>query len=211
MRVVVVGDSHVHAIESALRSKPVGGWCAFRFRRAKPDGSTIGSLSLDELPNLFSELSPNDRVVTAVEGSFHAILGLTLDASPFDFVMDGAADFPLVPHRALASLFDARLDERSRPTLEAVRAAAPCPVIQLICPPPKEGEHGRVRLKLWQMEARRTVELCQSIGIGALPPPPRAVAPEGFLAPDCHGKDRVHANARYGKMVVSAMLRACER
>lgn len=187
-KIIVVGDSHVHAVQRAITKVEANGieWSAFRLKRAKAN-ATIEGVSLDDLPTV---LASSDLVLTAIAGSYHATLALMLGKMPFDFAAE-QPDYPIIPMVQMREIFDAELEPTVRPQLEAIVSAAPCRVIQLLTPPPKADEafmrqhikqfaafadaldprYRPIRLKLWKIHNERVEVICKSLGVGVLPPP----------------------------------------
>ena len=117
-RVLVIGDSHIHALQEALETRdadqaglrieakrlfktkrrdgrPVrvtGGRFARFFRTPSADLTTLGDVSIEQALRLASRLNPQDVLVSVLGGNQHAVFSTIQHAQPFDFLLpDGAS------------------------------------------------------------------------------------------------------------------------
>ncbi|MCK0208524.1 hypothetical protein MWN33_10825 [Starkeya koreensis] len=227
--VLIVGDSHVDAIKSALAANGApAGIEAFRLAKMK-NGKPFGELPFDDALRRIRTLPRDALVVCAIGGNQHQSIGLVQHRRRFDFALPGESlpdddSAEIVPFQAMRALFERGLRGGDFAKLRAIRETAPGEVVQLAPPPPKADEdfvrrhidtvfrdmgfdetglsEAGLRLRLWRLQLLVTGELCGEIGVELVPNPLAALTPNGFLAPDFYAADATHANAAYGREVL---------
>lgn len=234
-RIVVAGDSHIVALEAALReAAPIDGVDLSVYRLTKiKNGRLIGSVSLPDLLLICKHLDPGDTVVSLIGGNQHAALGLIQHPQPFDFAdASGGLDLnpgdELVPRSALSAVFERGLRGNDAKRVMQIAAAGPHRTVHLQPPPPKADEAhilkrvetdflaagifekgispAALRHKLWTLQNEVMRAILAEEGIEVLPPPDGTTTDDGFLATACYAPDATHANVVYGTAVLSQIL-----
>ena len=145
-RIVVFGDSHIHAIQQAHRRRasegrdlPLQAMRLTRIKNSKP----IGDKSFDEILEIANELGPEDVVVSAAGGNQHAIFSTIQHPEPFDFVMPGEAAVDLtgaatiVPYRTIYEAFAEPIRKGFEKSFRMLRKRTGARIACLMAPPPK--------------------------------------------------------------------------
>lgn len=183
-------------------------------------------------PDLAERVGRGRRVLSAIGGSAHTVLGTVEHPRPFDFVLPADPELAVDEAREIvpAAAVRAKLAEIAAPyfaTLPALLAAASGPVLQLE-PPPPVADEARIaahvpwnmypgqprkiapkwlRYKLWLLHGEVIRATCERLGIGYMPAPQAARDAEGFLAAQ-YDLDGAHANAAYGALVLETLRQA---
>ena len=153
-KIVIVGDSHVQAMQRALRKreeKPGSAdtsslkFFVYQFSRPK-NGKLVGDGSVEDIVKIISKTTGNDIVVTTIGGNHHNVVGLVQHPVPFDF-LEPDADMPRtqngvqnIPYNTMLDFFEDRVHGKDRVRLSQIRDAARGAVYSLIPPPPKQDE-----------------------------------------------------------------------
>jgi len=139
---------------------------------------------------LFGQLIPYDLFMRRARSEYRSIKTVT-------DVLRGLTDariVHLIPPpaiRALQGMFDARPD-----------------MIHLIA---RYGlSSAPYRQKIWRACVRALTEVCAELGIEAIPPPAKALDPDGYLAEDYIG-DVIHANIAWGRLHVEGFITGAHR
>ena len=146
-RIVVFGDSHIHAIQQAQRRRasegrelPLEAMRLTRIKNSKP----IGDKSFDEILEIANDLGPQDVVVSAAGGNQHAIFSTIQHPEPFDFVMPGDTEIDLtnsatlVPYRTIYESFAEPIRKGFEKSFKALRKRTSARIACLMAPPPKK-------------------------------------------------------------------------
>jgi hypothetical protein len=153
-RIVLFGDSHIHAIQDALKSRrSENDNLAFEARRllkpkanaprarSSPKAGTIGDTSFERFLSIAASLRGTDILVSVIGGNQHAVFGTIRHPVPFDFhspedprVEKGVS---LIPYRMLYDQFLRGLGKGDGAMLAALRSATTAKVVHLFAPPPK--------------------------------------------------------------------------
>lgn len=147
MRIIVIGDSHTHAIKRALKTRhglhPAHVEIeAYRYSRIK-NGKTIGDLSAEQVIECVAELGSDDLVVSTIGGNQHQTLSLVQHPVPFSMflpeesVPSESDPDCIIPYAQLWDVFERGLRGKDGIRLQQLREAARCRVIHLVPPPPK--------------------------------------------------------------------------
>jgi len=231
-QIVLFGDSHSHAVQSAIQKRIGKGQAApltaYRLLKEK-NGSHIGDTSFEDFLKLIGKLEANDVVLSMIGGNQHAVYSTIQHPQAFDFFEPGQEGLAsqsreIIPYRAIEAAFATGLRRGDGKSLEAIRAATVARVVHIIPPPPKrdnafveqhheslfavEGLAARgvsppeLRLKFWKLQTRVLEKLCAEFGIEVMMPPPPALEHRGFLRPEYYARDATHANWRYGERVL---------
>jgi hypothetical protein len=148
-KILVVGDSHAHALKQALKSSTEA---AFRSRfeiltlsRLK-NGSMFGDASLEVCAERAAGLTEGDCLVSLIGGNQHHAFGLVQHPIKFDFFerdtsrSDIDSDAQTVPRSTLQGVFHSGLKNNDFRRLSVLREGARCSVMHLAAPPPKHDE-----------------------------------------------------------------------
>lgn len=145
-RIIVFGDSHVHALQEAVRHRAAKGRTTHldirRLLKVK-GGKSLGDTSFDEIVEIARSLKADDVLVTVIGGNQHAVFSTIQHPEAFDFLMPGDGvdgldkDAEIIPHRALADYFAAGIRNGDAHSIKALRKATVAKVVQLAAPPPK--------------------------------------------------------------------------
>jgi hypothetical protein len=223
--ILVIGNSHTTAIEAALtpelRQRIVVINLAVHFDPVNRRNKL--------LPPDMTQLFQPRRIFCTFGGSEHSVFGLLESPLRFDFAT--ATQPEMDPQRTpvLAGLIRETLLRAMAPTAlnnsRELRRLYDCPITHLCTPPPfrQLGERSvlprvfqenlhlgisppQIRRKLHEIHSEIARTEHQALGIGFMQVPAAAMDAEGYLLPECCGKDPTHANAHYGSLVIQQML-----
>jgi hypothetical protein len=145
-RLVLFGDSHVHAIQEAIRHREAKGRTtaieARRLLKVKNDKS-IGNTTFEEFLEIARSLGPDDIVLSVIGGNQHAVFSTIKHPDAFDFLMPEEEGVPVaegatvIPYRTLFNLFADGIRGGDGKSIEALRKATVARMVHLIAPPPK--------------------------------------------------------------------------
>ncbi|HEY8592001.1 MAG TPA: hypothetical protein VIL42_03945 [Sphingomicrobium sp.] len=230
-RVLIFGDSHVHAIQEAARHRAAKGRETAsdirRLLKVKND-KTIGDTEFEDFLAQVGELTSHDVVVSLIGGNQHAVFSTIQHPVPFDFFLPGEDSAPsagtIIPFRVLKEAFSVGIRNGDGRSLEAIRKSTNARMVHLLAPPPKgdnsfiENYHDTrfaaanieargvspapLRMKFWQLQNLVVEEICRELGIEVLPPPRSTLDENGFLLREYYANDATHANAGYGEAVL---------
>lgn len=230
---LVFGDSHSNALAEAVQSGRAPADMDFEVFRSKAikAGVPIGDIDIEEFAERVGALRPADVAVSVIGGNQHQTMGLIQHERSFDFLEPGGGGVrpregvDIIPYAALFDTMRRHIRQgRDGPRMEQVRAAAKCPVVHVVGPPPKEhAEHilknhetsyasagilekgvspAPLRMKLWRLQVAVLEEVCADLGLVLLLPPPGTQTAAGFLQPAFYRNDATHANSEYGRRVL---------
>lgn len=234
-RTLVIGDSHVVALKRALREDTGAAARVTALRRVKEkNGTLIGDIRFEDFVERAAALAPQDRVVSALGGHQHSLVGLVQHPQPFDFHSPERPDLPplpgreIIPHAVMHALMTARVQGYEGEMLPALASRTPATVLHLAPPPPNQDAGyilqrpdsvlvrkgiatlgttpASIRQKLWTLQLRVLRELCPQWGVVLLPVPADCQTADGFLRPDFYGADATHANALYGQRLLASLF-----
>jgi hypothetical protein len=152
-RVVVFGDSHVHAIQEAVRHrKAKDEQVTVEARRLlkKKNGKSIGDTSFDDILEIARQLSEDDVLITVIGGNQHAVFSTIQHSQRFDFLIPGddpeelSKEAEIIPFRTLYGYFASGIRSGDAKSIEALRRATRARVVQVLAPPPK-GDNGFIK------------------------------------------------------------------
>ena len=237
-RLLIIGNSHTRMISRALAARTNRGvpsaheievcWLT------TPGKSTFGDTSREEAQAKVERLGPDDLLVVTWLGTAHNVAGLLEHEIPFSLAetVDGPVDAPPDAQIIPLSLMRAMLDEwiRRDDVVSRYSAVAPCTIVHMMAPPPKEKVQPRQkpdqpeearedmrfaapqsRLALWKLEAALIRRYVTGLGVRHYESPAGARDTRGFLAESFQAPDVTHANAAYGELCLQefeAMLAA---
>ena len=228
---IVIGQSHCVAIQEALsRTSSTSADISVYRLESKNRPYETDTVTAAEAVAIVEGSPPDSRLFLSTYGTYHNIWGLLRSGPDFDFLLDphdapDPAGAVHIPHRAVASAFEAHLAKPS--FIRKMQKAAKAPVYLLSTPPPKgdnefmlerlmsqkkKSYRGRAvedigierplaRLKLWQMEMQAIDRWASAEGMQFIPAPVAALDGSGFLDKAFYS-DATHANERYGALVV---------
>jgi len=235
-RGVIIGESHTVCLAEAARQDEEFGQAfdILRLQRSKGVNDSEAK-TLDELEQIVADLPAQTPVYLSMLGTYHNILGLLNIRPEYDFMLDAddvvdAELRQIVPLRAVVSAFDSHITRAN--SIKRIKQAAKGQVYLLASPPPKSDTkfvvdrllsmkklqyHGHniaevgvndplVRLKLWKVESTRIQNWANQIGIYYVHPPKYCFCEAGFLDRPYYAEDATHANAEYGKLVLTELL-----
>jgi hypothetical protein len=145
-RIVVFGDSHIHAIQEAIRHRKARHREvrveALRLLKEK-NNKIIGDTSFEAILDIVRGLSANDIFVTVIGGNQHAVFSTIQHPAAFDFLLPGdspddvARNAELIPFRTLHDYFVSGIRSGDLKSIKALREATSAHVVHLLAPPPK--------------------------------------------------------------------------
>jgi len=213
--IVILGNSHVHMFRRSRDPNFSINWINF----GSGASASHGNITLDEGLDLARDA---ELVAISLLGTFHNIFGLMKHDQPFDVMLPEDADIPvdvtLIPYRSILETFLGLMHE-NEPVRKIIEASG-CPIVHLSPPPPKEEivwknplhvlsedvlNPATRRLRLWKAEIEAMRLFCQELNIELLPPPEGTQTREGFLEPYYANLDAVHANPKYGQLVLEQL------
>lgn len=212
-KIIVLGNSHVHMLRQKIADDRFAiHWINF----GVGPSARHGDIDFDQG---VERASTAQLVAITLLGTEHNSMGLLRHETPFDVMLPGDMDMDaaLIPYRTARDMF-----------LEKMRANWPVPkivaavdrAVHIATPPPKEvivWERPEARpplealnaperrLRLWKVEMDALRLRCDELGMEYLPPPEDALTADGFLDPDFAASDALHANKRYGALVLEQL------
>lgn len=175
------------------------------------------------------ENSNTTWLVSAVQGNYYNIVGLTEPDPLFDFTLPWKTDLPVqksarfLPYAAVAGFLQGHTTELQLLLKQLPNLGFPN-IIHVNAPPPIESESfiledlkatgavdagekqtrvtpALIRLKLWEAQAKMVEDICRAHGVHCIQPPPETRDEKGFLKRD-FWKDSVHANEDYSALIL---------
>lgn len=231
MKIIILGNSHVHAIKLAAARFAGRGRLGVHRLGIKPDKLGSSMTHPKDAIEIVSQLDADDILIFSFAGTMHNVISLLRHPEPFDVLApdEEAGDTPIVTRSALMRAF-AHPDWSQWGKVERFKALTGARMFHLAAPPPmadhefilqrrvsyrglsfaKDGLNpAPFRLKIWEIEMRAIAELCSNHGMGFLLPPDRALTSGGYLAHECYADDAAHANERYGELVLEQLDALC--
>ncbi|HSW07413.1 hypothetical protein [Aquabacterium sp.] len=238
-RTLIIGDSHVVAIQRALQEEAATAPETSALRRTKDkNGVTIGDIAYEAFLERATGLAPGELVVSALGGQQHSLIGLVQHPQAFDFHCAERPDLPalagheIIPYAAMHALMTARVLAHEGQLLPQLPRRTRATVLHLAPPPPKEDAEyilqrpdsalvrqgitirgvtpASIRLKLWTLQVRVLRELCPLWGVTLLPVPADCQTAGGFLRPALYGADATHANSLFGRRLLALIRQAAQ-
>lgn len=211
--ILIVGNSHVQMLRQKVADDRFAiHWINF----GVGPSARHGDIDFDHSVERAKAAS---LVAITLLGTEHNICGLLRHEKPFDVMLPGDVDVAaeLIPYHIAREMF-----------LEKMRANWPVPkivaavdrAVHIATPPPKEVivwdrpesrpplealNAPERRLRLWKVEMDALRLRCDELGMEYLPPPRDALTADGFLDPDFAASDALHANKRYGALVLEQL------
>ncbi|WP_289036483.1 hypothetical protein [uncultured Roseibium sp.] len=230
--ILVLGDSHTHAIKTALAGYKTNPDYSIKvYWILKDKGNAIrGDLAYEEALVKISELGENDILALSYLGTVHNVMGLVKNPVPYDVMMPGdegaapLAGAEIIPYRTLIRFFSEYA--LSNKKFLALRKQARCRVLHMSSPPPKKSEKfilahlkkyrghklsevgvtpAPIRKRLWDVEYRALETVLRDMSVELVPPPPETLSATGFLSEDYYEQDATHANMKYGSCVLQQL------
>lgn len=173
-RVLFFGESHVHAVQTALRKNPeiLEEFEVSLYRLTKiKNGRLIGDIHLDDFKLLCADLDSRDLVVSLVGGNQHSSFSLIQHEQPFDVIApDAAADtladnVQIIPHNTIRAQFERGMRSNDLRRIFAVAKSGKMQTVHLSPPPPKEDEAHILR----KIEAAFTARGISEKGVSPAP------------------------------------------
>lgn len=226
-----IGHSHLRSIQAAA----VETGATLRAVNFWDDNSVIVNSPAD--PQLVGPLQDEVRnyagtVFSCIGGGAHTVIGLVSHPRRYDFVLPEQPDLPIDPGAELIPVdaVQAVLERETAPYLRLMRhlrSIARHRVVHVEPPPPcadneriaphmpwpmfpgmlQEVAPPYLRYKAWRLHSRVVAEWCAGEGIEFLAFPGESADASGFLK-DEYFLDGVHANARYGMLLLGQMREA---
>ncbi len=232
---LIVGHSHIHAIQSAAKEQSAD-WLEFYSLRGKrpyplvTDQCTLHPKLVDDINRVARHTDP---LFLSLHGNHHFAFGIANHPVPFDFVLKDRDDLPIVkgiqvvPYAVVRESLRALIKVPLLDTIGAFRRQYRGRLFFLESPPPVSSnehiarhpaalqalikEHGVApavhRYKLWRLHSLLVKEVCEACGIGFLSVPPESMDSAGFLVEHAWNPDPTHANVQYGHMVIESIKR----
>lgn len=229
-RILVVGDSHVYALQSALEERPAPPGLRIDVLRIRSE--RIPGITFEEALEMAAGLEPGDILGLALRGNKAAIMGMIQHPRPFAVLMpedDRGPDpgLEVIPHRVMAHVFEDALERGHGPQIRALAAAGPAHSLCLRSPGPKADaafilragdgffrsmgietagvSPAALRLRLWRLEQEALARFCAAQGLPCLHCPPGTLEDGGFLRREFWSADSTHGNAAYGQRVIDQL------
>jgi hypothetical protein len=231
---LILGDSHVYAVQDALagfvpESREIS---ALRIATEK-NGKIIGDIPLDDAIEKVAGLNADGLAVLMLRGNQFNTMGLIQHPRPFDIMMPeiaGGAVQPgaeIIPLATMRSFFAGTLRSGHGKNLSRFAHAAKCPIVCVAPPAPKQDaehimkgaetyfrDHGiseigvtpaPVRLKLWTLQQEALQSFCRETGIIFMENPPGTRDGEGYLRREYYAPDATHANADFAVLLLEQL------
>lgn len=185
-------------------------------------------------PALVALIAEGDHrgLILSIGGNQHNVLSILQLHERYDFVLGEDPSLPLdteveiYPEAMIRETLRDWLDQSFR-ELAAFRAACDLPMVQVAPPPPLPRAHvlahpgellpdrrrhksvarDAIRHKVWRVQQNLYRERCAALGIGFVGVSADACDADGMLASAFLGTDATHANAVFGRIMLSEALR----
>lgn len=222
--ILVIGMSHVEAIESALEER---------------ESRSIRIINLNKEPDLYNQrtrridfsllpAAPFTHVFVSYAGNYHNIFGLIEHPQKIAVGDAAAGRIPdedgrwFLPEAMVRAHFAEVLEKAAFELIRDVQAHfAGRRVFCLGSPPPcGDAQHIRtfpgvfrprvhqgvspmaLRRKLYELQTGLVVETCARLGVPFVAPPEGVADAEGAMKREYWNNDPTHGNARYGRLVL---------
>lgn len=232
-RILILGDSHIHAIKDALReAKPeTDGFDVTALRIISKSG--LGDITFDEGLAMCAQLTGSDFLATAFRGNQYNTIGLIQHARPFDVMLTETAPMvegalEVIPLNLFRQFFYDTLKGGYGRLLLKVKETTKAPMACLAPPAPKEdgqlikrkaetffrnagiAEFGvspaQLRLKLWTLQDEALARYCAENSMIHLGNPSPARDENGYLRREYYFNDGTHGNSQYGALVIEQLV-----
>lgn len=223
-----IGHSHVACVAQAARAaafplQTLNFWRLPEAIRQESGGPRFDNETERRL------LEYDGPVFSMIGGAAHVVLGLAVHPRRFDFVLPADPALPLdqaaelIPSLAVRRILESEMAE-CLALISLVRKLSTGRMIQ-VEPPPPSADSGRLhadipwalfpgrcrevspvslRHKLWRLHSQVLSDWCAGAGVELLPVPAGTTDADGRLRESYYG-DGVHANERYGALVLEQM------
>lgn len=234
-RMLILGDSHLIAIKSALENSYLLNLFkvdCFQIQKLK-NNKVYGDKSFDELINLATSYQDDDIIVCVLGGNQHQMLSLVQHPVVFDFFSEDSSvstniDCQIIPRAQVIDLIQSTLNVKDITRLKKLRRVSDCKFLQICPPPPKQHlshikkfEQGfrekgilefgispdSLRIKFFHEQVKLLASISNEVGCQLIYPPDLAVTTEGFLAQNYYANDASHANMAYGALILEQIER----
>lgn len=230
LKILIIGHSHIVALESAYRADPTAFDARFLPLRRVAFTPNLEAREDEQVYNdatrTIIKSTRADLIVSCVGLNDHVVFSLINHPIPFDFVLPEMPDLEIDAAAEMLpfGVVRAALLRQMRRTLRGLRALrdlTPKPIIHLETPPPVPTAHVlawpgmlrtkvdqlgvssfALRLKVWRLHSAIIRDLCGEIGIRYQPVPAEAQDAHGLLNEHCRANDPTHGNVHYGKLVL---------
>ena len=245
---IAFGHSHLTALQFAYPHwKAAGGQLDVAFIQLLDERFRFEGTIQAANQHIVQTLSAEIDALAAAHEAEHTILFACFSANehhpysmvkgdrPFDFVLPGAEDLPLVagaellPYTAVERIMTQSL-ETPWNALTAIADAVTDRITCLASPPPipdnaflagsnnafrdQIGRFGlsdpSLRYKIWSLQVKLTEAVCARIGLGFLYPPDIAVDDRGFMREEGWHPDGVHGTSWYGLQQLTQISNAAQ-
>ena len=177
LKIYVLGDSHVVAIERALKARRAARGLSdreermfvSRFARIK-NGVALEGVTLEDIATML-QADSDAIVVSMVGGNQSNMFGMMRHSVAFDFFEPSLPDLPaaesaqLIPVAMIEQKFHDAVDRREGHHLRALRCAFTGPIVHVLPPPPKK-DNEFIRTKAETFFLERDIA---SIGVSPAP------------------------------------------
>jgi GSCFA family len=240
--IAAIGNSHIGSLLLADHNGWPGGadvrLSSFRLMQSAYSPHWVGELGSPKLVPQFSEdvrsalaNQPPNVVVCFAASNFAFYLGAVNYPHPFDFIVPGCPDLPVIDGATMVP-FDGMVQTCRADSghwgqvIELAKECGGAPVLAISAPPPpadlrpyvpKMADHLRerltelglasdaFRLKMWLLQVEVERQIAAEHGAKFLMPPPDAFDGDGFLRQE-YCADGLHASAEYGAMLQEQIL-----
>jgi hypothetical protein len=224
VEILVIGNSHTNAIESALTDKTRARIQVVNLATYFDPVNKRNKVMPREIVDLFQP----KRIYCSFGGSEYSVFGLLEAPVRFDFMTAASSkvepEREVIPHVLIKATLERAMKRAIMHTRE-LRELYKCPITCLRTPPPfraiaadsrlpavfQENLHlgispMTIRKKLYDVYTELARSTYAEMGVGFLDLPPGCTDEDGFLLETyCH-RDPTHANRRYGVLVVDQIL-----
>lgn len=226
-RIMVLGNSHTEAIESAARSVSVlGSICKVDIIWLKTPRH--GRVELNDALEIIRELKSDDILAITYLGSMHNNLGMFEHERPIGIIYcgfdAGAEDYEIIPAALMRQHFMQRVSEEK--LINRIVKLVGCRIVHFPPPPPKriltkgtkqvrraDGStfamkfaQPALRLAIREIELEAVNAYLKQLGVTVLPTPAQALDKDGFLEGAFASSDMTHANVAYGNLVLEQIF-----
>lgn len=232
--ILVLGDSHVHALIAAHRVATPDklqriDFVISRLEQGKRNEKVPGMPMAEALRHA-ERLETSDLIAFAPRGNHYNMIGLLRHPVPFQVVesnREHGAGLQVIPTMQLIDFFTVNPSQGYGAQILKLRRATRAPAVWLETPPPKADEaHIRthaeaafrkagladagvapaeLRLSLWRLQQQAARQFCSQFDIRYFPAPPESMDVNGFLRVEYYARDATHANPGYGQLVLEQL------
>jgi len=222
----ILGHSHTVALSKALPHFASDISFVVEWLWGKSGVANVrGTIKPADAEKKIESLTQDDALFLSVLGTRHNKLSLIESEKPFSIglAQPHREGVTMIPEKTFVAELESSYETPN--TVKGLCEKAICPVFHLAPPPPKKDNefllaHASLfrnnpnfrpsepdlRLRVWSVEMQVVEKRLAEFGVRLLWPPQKALTDEGFLSPEYYHTDGIHANQKYGGLVLEQVV-----